>query len=139
MISLEWLGLVPGCEYEAADHILSLLYIIFLIILVSILSVKYKNIKDNYNEAYSIFLLMILTVPVWISWISCSLLLPPVYTKATFGEHLQHFYFHLVCNKFFCQYYDLVSQKLIWHYFNLVSLLSVHLVTQKVITRFSMM
>ena len=91
MISLEWLGLVPGCEYEAADHILSLLYIIFLIILVSILSVKYKNIKDNYNEAYSIFLLMILTVPVWISWISCSLLLPPVYTKATFGEHLQHF------------------------------------------------
>ena len=87
MISLEWLGLVPGCEYEAADHILSLLYIIFLIILISILSVKYKHIKDNYNEAYSIFLLMTLTVPVWISWISCSLLLPPVYTKATFGEY----------------------------------------------------
>ena len=86
VISLEWLGLVPGCDYTPSDHILSLLYIIFLVILLSFLSIKYKNIRDNYNEAYSIFLLMLITVPIWICWISSALLLPSVYAKVAFGK-----------------------------------------------------
>ena len=86
MISLEWLGLVSDCQYQTSDHLLSLIYIIFLVIVVSILSVKYKHIKDNYNEAYSIFLLMLIKVPLWISWISCSLLLPQIYSRAIFGR-----------------------------------------------------
>ena len=86
VISLQWLALVPDCDYQTNDHILSLLYIIFLVIIVSLLSVKYKNIRDNYNEAYAIFLLSLITIPVWICWISCSLLLPQIYTRSVFGE-----------------------------------------------------
>ena len=85
MISLEWLGLVSGGDYSPRDHLLSLAYIMFLVILVSILSVKYKHIRDNYHEAYSIYILMVFTVPLWIAWVSCSLLLPSVYTNAAFG------------------------------------------------------
>ena len=85
MISLEWLGLVSACDYSPSDHLLSLTYIMFLVILVSILSVKYKHIRDNYNEAYSIYILMVLSVPIWIAWISCSLLLPSIYANTAFG------------------------------------------------------
>jgi len=85
VISLEWLGLVSGCDYSPSDHLLSLTYIMFLVTLVSILSVKYKHIRDNYHEAYSIYILMLLTVPLWIAWVSCSLLLPSIYTNTAFG------------------------------------------------------
>ena len=85
MISLEWLGLVSGCDFSPSDHLLSLAYIVFLVTLVSILNVKYKHIRDNYHEAYSIYILMLITVPLWIAWVSCSLLLPPIYTNAAFG------------------------------------------------------
>ena len=88
VISLEWVGLKQTCSYETSDHILSLAYIFFLIILVSALSIKYKHIKDNYKEAYSIFFLMVLTVPTWIAWVSSSLLLPAVYSRAAFGQFL---------------------------------------------------
>ena len=87
MISLEWLGLVPGCDYQPSDHLLSLLYVVFLVMVVAVLSLKYKHLRDNYREAHSIFLLMLLSVPVWISWISCALLLPPQYTRAAFGKY----------------------------------------------------
>ena len=88
VVSLEWVGLKQTCSYETSDHILSLAYIFFLIILVSGLSIKYKHIKDNYKEAYSIFFLMVLTVPTWIAWVSASLLLPAVYSRAAFGQFL---------------------------------------------------
>ena len=87
MISLEWLGLVSACDYGPSDHLLSLTYIMFLVTLVSILSVKYKHIRDNYHEAYSIYILMLLTVPLWIAWVSCSLLLPSIYTNTAFGNY----------------------------------------------------
>ena len=100
VISLEWVGLKQACSYETSDHILSLAYIFFLIILVSGLSIKYKHIKDNYKEAYSIFFLMVLTVPTWIAWVSSSLLLPAVYSRAAFGQFLSSI-FHI--SIFLCQ------------------------------------
>ena len=52
------------------------------------------------HEAHSIFLLMLLSVPVWISWISCSLLLPPQYTRAAFGKYYGSL------NSFFSKHYN---------------------------------
>ena len=50
MISLEWLGPVPGCDYQPSDHLLSLLYVVFLVMVVAVLSLKYKHLRDNYHE-----------------------------------------------------------------------------------------
>mgnify|MGYP007015943983 CR=1 FL=1 len=68
----------------------------FLVTLVSILSVKYKHIRDNYHEAYSIYILMLLTVPLWIAWVSCSLLLPSIYTNTAFGNYKPHPFVQIV-------------------------------------------
>ena len=86
VVVVEWLAIVPFCQFASTDHVLSLFYIIFLVILVSCLSLKSKHIKDNYREAYSIFLLMIIKIPIWLAWIICSIVLPVEYHRASFGE-----------------------------------------------------
>ena len=68
------------------DHILSLFYIFFLVLFVSALSVKSKHIKDNYREGSYIFILMLLKIPIWLSWIISSVILPEVYHNVCFGE-----------------------------------------------------
>ena len=48
MISLEWLGLVPGCDYQPSDHLLSLLYVVFLVMVVAVLSHQHLCQSDIY-------------------------------------------------------------------------------------------
>merc|ERR1719347_1807605 len=49
------------------------------------LSVKSKNIKDNYKESYYIFMLMMVKLPFWIAWVTCTLSLPETYKNASQG------------------------------------------------------
>ena len=86
VIGIQWLVLVPPCQYEASDHILSLSYIIFLLIFISCLSAKTFHIKDNRKESHYISLLILMTVPTWIIWMVGASLLPQALHNACFGK-----------------------------------------------------
>ena len=84
-----------NCSFGTVDHILSLFYIFFLVLFVSAMSVKSKHIKDNYREGSYIFVLMLLKIPIWLTWIISSVILPEGYHNVCFGElqvtsHHQH-------------------------------------------------
>ena len=88
VIGVQWLVLVPPCQYGASDHILALSYIIFLILFICVLAIRSHHIKDNYGEASHMFLLMLLTVPLWVTWMVCALVLPDGYHNPCLGQLL---------------------------------------------------
>ena len=86
LLSLIMENYQENCSFGTVDHILSLFYIFFLVLFVSALSVKSKHIKDNYREGSYIFVLMLLKIPIWLTWIISSVILPEVYHNVCFGE-----------------------------------------------------
>ena len=85
-IGVQWVVLVPACQYTSSDHILALSYIIFLVVFVSLLALRTKHIRDNYRESSYIFVLMVCKVPLWLSWVVCSLVLPDHLQGAASGQ-----------------------------------------------------
>lgn len=85
VVEAEWLSLVPDCQFSSTDHIFSIAYIIFLIIFVGSLSLKSRKIKDNYREASYIALLLLLAVPLWLTWIIAAFMLPDSFHNVCFG------------------------------------------------------
>ena len=76
VIGVEWLVLVPPCQYQAHHHIFSLFYIVFLIIFVSCIALKFRNIKENFSESFYISIVMIFTIIIWIFWVINVTLMP---------------------------------------------------------------
>ena len=86
-IALQWLATGgPLCSYTATDHMLSLLYVVFLILFCTSLAVKSRHFRDNYREAKYIGALMAVTVPIWIAWTFCALVLQEELHPACEGD-----------------------------------------------------
>ena len=85
-ISIQWLVLVPPCQFDAQEHIFYLFYIFFLIFFVTFLSIKSVHIKENFQESSYICLLLVVTIPAWIIWMVGASFLPNAYHNACFGE-----------------------------------------------------
>ena len=86
VLGIQWLVLVPPCQFNAQDHILSFFYIFFLIFFVTFLSVKSVHIKDNFQESSYICFLLVVSIPTWIIWMVGASLLPTTYHNACFGN-----------------------------------------------------
>ena len=67
-ISIQWLVMVPPCQFDAQEHIFYLFYIFFLIFFVTFLSIKSVHIKENFQESSYICFLLVVTIPAWIIW-----------------------------------------------------------------------
>ena len=86
VMGVQWVVLVPPCDYTTSDHITSLSYIIFLLVSVCILALRSKHMRENYREARYIFLLMLCQIPLWLGWLLAGLLLPGHLQNAAQGE-----------------------------------------------------
>ena len=100
VMGVQWVVLVPPCQYTTSDHITSLSYIIFLLVFISCLAIKTVHIKDNQHESRHIAVLMLVTVVVWLAWMLGASLLPEEQQSAVVGElvnhpHLQDYQPHL--------------------------------------------
>ena len=84
-ISIQWLVLVPPCQFDAQEHILYLFYVFFLIFFVTFLSIKNVHIKENFQESSYICFLMVVSFPAWIIWMVGASFLPNEYHNACFG------------------------------------------------------
>lgn len=85
-ISIQWLFMVPPCQFDAQEHIFYLFYIFFLIFFVTFLSIKSVHIKENFRESSYICLLLVVTIPAWIIWMIGASFLHNAYHNACFGE-----------------------------------------------------
>ena len=92
VMGVQWVVLVPPCDYTTSDHITSLSYIIFLLVFISCLAIKTVHIKDNNHESRHIAVLMLVTVIVWLAWMLGASLLPEEQQTAVIGELLKHAY-----------------------------------------------
>ena len=86
VMGVQWVVLVPSCQYTTSDHITSLSYIIFLLLSVCVLALRSKHMRENYREARYIFLLMLCQMPLWLGWLLAGLLLPQHLQNAAQGE-----------------------------------------------------
>ena len=86
VMGVQWVVLVPSCQYTTSDHITSLSYIIFLLVFISCLAIKTVHIKDNQHESRHIAVLMLVTVIVWLAWMLGASLLPEEQQSAVVGE-----------------------------------------------------
>ena len=86
VMGVQWVVLVPPCQYTTSDHITSLSYIIFLLVSVCVLALRSKHMRENYREARYIFLLMLCQMPLWLGWLLAGLLLPQHLQNAAQGE-----------------------------------------------------
>ena len=89
VMGVQWVVLVPPCDYTTSDHITSLSYIIFLLVFISCLAIKTVHIKDNNHESRHIAVLMLVTVIVWLAWMLGASLLPEEQQTAVIGELLE--------------------------------------------------
>jgi len=89
VMGVQWVVLVPPCDYTTSDHITSLSYIIFLLVFISCLAIKTVHIKDNNHESRHIAVLMLVTVIVWLAWMLGASLLPEEQQTAVIGLGLQ--------------------------------------------------
>ena len=64
------------CHTSYTDLLLSLLYVMCLIIFVAVLAIKSRGIRDNYREATFIGLAVGCSIPVWLIWMLCGLVVP---------------------------------------------------------------
>ncbi|KDR09381.1 hypothetical protein L798_00948, partial [Zootermopsis nevadensis] len=64
------------CHTPYTDLLLSLLYVMCLIIFVAVLAIKSRGIRDNYREATFIGLAVGCSIPVWLIWMLCGLVVP---------------------------------------------------------------
>lgn len=64
---------VPLCKTPFPELLLSLIYVVFLIIFVAVLAIKSRRIRDNYREATYIGLAIGGTIPIWLGWTLCGL------------------------------------------------------------------
>ena len=69
VIGVQWLVLVPLCQYQAHHHIFSLFYIVFLIIFVTCIALRFRTIEENFSESFYISIVMIFTIIIWIFWV----------------------------------------------------------------------
>ncbi|CAD7080451.1 unnamed protein product [Hermetia illucens] len=65
---------IPLCKTQFSELLLSMIYIIFLIIFVAILAIKSRGIRDNYREATYIGLAIGGSIPIWLGWTLCGLI-----------------------------------------------------------------
>ncbi|PNF38155.1 hypothetical protein B7P43_G14547 [Cryptotermes secundus] len=64
------------CHTPYTDLLLSLLYVMCLILFVAVLAIKSRGIRDNYREATFIGLAVGCSIPVWLIWVLCGLVVP---------------------------------------------------------------
>jgi hypothetical protein len=64
------------CHTSYRDLLFSLLYVMCLILFVAVLAIKSRGIRDNYREATFIGLAVGCSIPVWLIWVLCGLLVP---------------------------------------------------------------
>lgn len=64
---------IPLCKTPFPELLLSLIYVVFLIIFVAVLAIKSRRIRDNYREATYIGLAIGGTIPIWLGWTLCGL------------------------------------------------------------------
>ena len=86
VISIQWLVLVPLCQFDAQQHIFHLFYIFFLNFFITFLSIKSFHIKENFQESSYICFLLVISIPTWIIWMVGACFLPNAYHNACFGE-----------------------------------------------------
>ncbi|PSN56476.1 hypothetical protein C0J52_08433 [Blattella germanica] len=67
---------IPMCHTPYTDLLLSLMYVMCLIVFVAILAIKSRGIRDNYREATFIGLAVGCSIPVWLIWVLCGLVVP---------------------------------------------------------------
>ena len=87
VISFQWLVMVPLCQFNSQDHILSLFYIFFLVFFITMISIRSLGMKNRSRQSSSICLLMIITISSWIIWMIAGSLLPTIYHNAAFGKN----------------------------------------------------
>lgn len=63
----------PLCKTPFPELLLSLIYVVFLILFVAVLAIKSRRIRDNYREATYIGLAIGGTIPIWLGWTMCGL------------------------------------------------------------------
>ena len=86
VITVQWVVLVPPCQFTSQDLIMSLIYIFLLVSFVTILSIKSLHAKANIQESPTICLLMVMTFSAWVIWPVTTSLIPKTYHSAVFGE-----------------------------------------------------
>lgn len=64
---------IPLCKTPFPELLLSLIYVVFLILFVAVLAIKSRRIRDNYREATYIGLAIGGTIPIWLGWTLCGL------------------------------------------------------------------
>ena len=89
VLNVQWLVLVPLCQFTSQDHLLSLIYIFFLVTFVTMLSIKSLHTKASMQESPTICLLMVISISAWIIWPITISLVPKTYHSAVFGKGLQ--------------------------------------------------
>ena len=88
-LSIEWLVLVPPCQFNSQDHILSLFYVFLLVFFITMISVSSLGLQTRSKDSSSTCLLMIITISTWIIWMMAASLLPKVYHNAAFGKMIK--------------------------------------------------
>ena len=86
-IGVQWVVLVPACQYTSSDHILALSYIIFLLVFVSLLAIRSLQMTDSRNELWHTSVLLLVTVGVWTVWMVAASVLPLAHHNLCFGEY----------------------------------------------------
>ncbi|XP_067010618.1 metabotropic glutamate receptor 3 isoform X2 [Anabrus simplex] len=74
VVTAEDLTPYPLCHTPYTDILLSLLYVVCLILFVAVLAIKSRGIRDNYREATFIGLAVGCSIPIWLVWVLCGLL-----------------------------------------------------------------
>lgn len=73
---VEWLVLVPPCQYQTQDVIASCTYCFFLLIFITVISFTFRNIKDNFHESFYISLVMIFSIIIWFAMVIAASIIP---------------------------------------------------------------
>lgn len=74
VVTAEDLMPYPICHTPFTDILLSLMYVVCLIVFVAVLAIKSRGIRDNYREATFIGLSVGCSIPIWLVWVLCGLL-----------------------------------------------------------------
>lgn len=73
------------CKVSPTENVKYLSYVMFLILLVVIACIRARGLRENNKEAFYIGLTMILVVPMWVAWVSVSLIFGRMYSDPAEG------------------------------------------------------
>ena len=83
---VEWLVLVPPCQYQTEGVIASCTYCFFLLIFITTISFTFRNIKDNFHESFYICIVMIFSIIMWVAMIITLSIIPDTEHNLCLGK-----------------------------------------------------